>query len=70
MGMIKVDTWGSFPTRSKTFGPALHGHADVVAQVMEWLASDVLPAATALDHRLRTEGSDAPDGWVREQKDH
>ena len=65
MGMIKVDKWGSFPKGTQTFGPADHGHADVVAQVIEWLASEVLPEAIALDHRLQRQGQDAPKGWVR-----
>ncbi len=67
MGMIKVELSGSFPRQGKTFGPADHGHADGVAQVIEWLASEVLPEASALDHSLHTDGHDAPEGWVRER---
>jgi hypothetical protein len=63
--MINVKTWGSFPDNDKTFGPADYGHANVVAQVIEWLAVEVLPEAIALDHRLQAEGNDAPKGWAR-----
>ncbi len=69
MGMIKVEMWGSFPTKTRTFGPADHGHADVVAQVIEWLSGEVLPAASALDHRLHADGAEAPKGWKREAPD-
>ena len=66
MGMIRVVKWGSFPEGERTFGPADYGHADVVAQVIEYLSSVVLPEAIALDHQLQAEGNDAPKGWKRD----
>ena len=65
MGMIRVTKWGSFPDGERTFGPADHGHADVVAQVIEYLSAVVLPEAITLDHQLQAEKQDAPKGWKR-----
>ncbi len=42
MGMIRIETWGSFPETSKTLGPANNGHADLVAEVIEYLASEAM----------------------------
>ncbi len=66
MGYITVTTEGSFPRRSKTFHAIQHGHADAVAQAIEWLAADVLPAATAQDHDLHDEGAAPNLGFTRE----
>ena len=63
MGMIQVKTWGSFPSREKTLGPADQGHAILVAEMIEWLITDVLPEAIARDHRLHSQGNEPPKGW-------
>lgn len=65
MGMIDITTGGSFPRRSKSFQAIHHGHADAVAQAIEWLASEVLPAAIAQDHRLHDEGARPNKGFDR-----
>ncbi len=65
MGMIRIEKWGSFPKDERTFGPADHGHADVVAQVIEYLSAVMLPEAIALDHQLQADGQNAPKGWSR-----
>ena len=65
MGMIRIAIWGSFPEREKTFGPANNGHADLVAEAIEYLAEVVLPDAIALDHKLHDEGKVPPQGWPK-----
>jgi hypothetical protein len=58
MGMIVVETQGSFKTRErKTFSAMDGGHADAVAQAIEYLTTVQLPAAIRLDHELHEEGA-------------
>jgi hypothetical protein len=61
--MIEIRQWGSFPAKKRQFGPARFGHANVVAEAIEYLANEALPEAIALDHKLQAEGDDAPLGW-------
>lgn len=65
MGQIRIDIGGSFGERQETFSALDHGHADAVAQAIEFLASVVLPWATRLDHRLHDEGDGPRSGWHR-----
>ena len=70
MGMINITVAGSFGRKngSKTFSAMTNGHADAVAQAIEYLAGDLLPFATALDHELH-EGGDKPQkGFKRESE--
>lgn len=60
MGMITIKTVGSFGETSKSFHAAEHGHADAVAQAIEYLAATLLPDATAQDHHLR-DGDNFPN---------
>lgn len=69
MGTLTITTGGSFPRRTKTFQAIHNGHADAVAQAIEWLASEVLPAAIAQDHRLHDEGARPSDGFERVHRD-
>jgi hypothetical protein len=65
MGQITIKTTGSFPDDARTFSAIQHGHADAVGQAIEYLASVVLPKATALDHKLHSEASTPASGWQR-----
>lgn len=65
MGVLRIDTGGSFPPRTKVFEANDHGHAHAVAQAIEWLAAEVLPAAIAQDHRLAASGSQPELGFDR-----
>ena len=71
MGMITVQLAGSFSksagftTGSNSFSAMGHGHADAVARAIEYLASDVLPRAIALDHKLQSEGAKPEGGFDR-----
>lgn len=56
MGMIRIDTLGSFKASSKTFGAQSHGHAQAVAEAIEYLSREVLPAAIANDHECHNDG--------------
>jgi hypothetical protein len=65
MGQITIKKTGSFPDDARVFSAIQHGHADAVAQAIEYLASVVLPEATALDHRLHNEAAKPAEGWQR-----
>lgn len=65
MGTIKISTGGSFGYRVKEFKAVTNGHADAVAQAIEWLAGEVLPEATAQDHALHDQGEQPQDGFRR-----
>ena len=43
MGLITIQTSGSFQSQTKTFRADHHGHAEAVAQAIEWLVGEVLP---------------------------
>ena len=42
-GIITIQTSGSFQSPTKTCRANHHGHADAVAQAIEWLVGEVLP---------------------------
>lgn len=65
MGQLTIKTWGSFPTREKTFGAMDHGHAHAVAQAIQWLSEEVLPEAIERDHKLHGEGAAPAMGFDR-----
>lgn len=57
MGMIRIEVAGSFlPNCTRSFSAMEHGHADAVAQAIEWLSSNVLPRAIRRDHDLQEKG--------------
>lgn len=55
MGMIRIEVGGSFGAMSRTFSAMDTGHADAVAQAIEWLSRDVLPAAIRNDHTCHSD---------------
>ena len=65
MGQIRVELSGSFGNEKKLFSAMTNGHADAVAQVIEWLSGEVLPGSTALDHKLHDKGEKPTDGFER-----
>jgi hypothetical protein len=65
MGMIHIRTTGSFPCHDTVFSAVEHGHAHAVAEAIQWLAEEVLPAAIDQDHRLHHEGSIPSGGFER-----
>ena len=66
MGIVTISTTGSFGRSLRQFSAIEHGHADAVAQAMEYLAADLLLKATAQDHQLHDEGDAPAKGFARE----
>jgi hypothetical protein len=65
MGVIRIQTGGSFPNRDRNFGAIEHGHAHAVAEAIEFLAKEVLPEAIERDHRLQATGAEPTKGFDR-----
>jgi len=64
MGVIRILVQGSFsPNEDVNFSAMNSGHADAVAQAIEWLSSTILPKAIAQDHLLATQGSKPTIGF-------
>ena len=64
MGQIAINISGSFdPAYGTTFTAIDTGHADCVAQAIEFLAKVVLPRAIEQDHELHEEGSRPRKGF-------
>jgi len=54
MGAIHIDVLGSFkPNAVKSFSALEHGHAQAVADAIQWLTNNVLPKAIANDHKCQ-----------------
>ena len=69
LGQIRVTIAGSFnSTGNHTFEAIYTGHADCVAQAIEFLSSEVLPRAIKQDHQLHTEGHSPQEGFGRWQE--
>lgn len=62
MGQIRIQTWGSFPTRKEEFTALSHGHAHAVAEAIQFLSTFVLPEAIERDHKLHEDGHKPPGG--------
>lgn len=65
MGMLNIETGGSFPTHRKSFGAMDSGHAHAVAEAIAWLSEEVLPEAIERDHKLHEEGAKPRLGFDR-----
>jgi hypothetical protein len=63
MGMLKIETLGSFKPESKTFSAMEHGHAHAVAGAIAFLSTVVLPEAIANDHKCHDEGLRPSSGF-------
>lgn len=66
MGIILIDTYGSFKTNQKKFRAQTHGHAHAVAEAIEFLSKEVLPEAIAQDHELQKENQYPEEGFRKE----
>ncbi len=63
MGTIIIQVYGSFKTHRHGQFSALHGgHAEAVAEAIEWLAKEILPEAIEQDHQLQKEGALPKEG--------
>jgi hypothetical protein len=63
MGMITVETKGSFKPVRQTFSAMEFGHAKAVADAIRFLAEEVLPEAIANDHRCHNDGISPEEGY-------
>ena len=68
MGLIKVETAGSFGSETRIFRAMEHGHVDAVAQAIEYLSGEVLPKANVNDHKCHEQGVTPEGGWDRQLK--
>ena len=56
MGMITIGVQGSFTKKEqKVFSALNFGHAQAVADAIQYLSSEVLPLAIANDHQCQEE---------------
>lgn len=74
MGKIIIEATGSFlkqPADAGTIRRVIsaeeHGHADAIAQAIEYLAGELLPEAIALDHRIQDDGGKPRNGFQRKE---
>lgn len=64
MGMIRIQVVGSFrPLQDKSFSAMHGGHAEAVAEAIEWLSREILPKAIEQDHQLHEEGAKPEKGF-------
>lgn len=68
MGMITIEVVGSFGRKYKAFSAQETGHADAVAQAIEWLSSELLPSAIRNDHKCHDEGVRPNKGFAVRNK--
>ena len=68
MGMIIIEASGSFKFSQKQFCAIDHGHADAVAQAIEYLASELLPKSIFMDHKLHSENERPNKGFGRKKE--
>jgi hypothetical protein len=67
VGIIRIETWGSFPRETEHFHAQRSGHAVAVQNAIRWL-QDRLPAAVAQDKKLRDSGQKPDDGFAEADK--
>lgn len=65
MGMITIQTVGSFGNRTNRTSAMEHGHAHAVQEAINWLVTEVLPRAINEDHRLHDEGHKPAKDFVK-----
>ncbi|KKL13540.1 hypothetical protein LCGC14_2524740 [marine sediment metagenome] len=56
MGMIKIETEGSFGHRKFAFSAQIGGHAQAVGEAILYLSKVILPEAIVKDHELHDNG--------------
>lgn len=64
MGMLTVDLRGSFgQARSKTFSAMGGGHAQAIAEAIQYLSEVELPKAIRNDHECHKDGIEPSAGY-------
>lgn len=64
MGMLKIETHGSFGTNYKEFSAMQNGHAHAVREAIAYLVDDVLKEAINQDHQLQEQGHKPSQGFT------
>lgn len=67
MGIMYIETTGSFGVGLQRFEAREHGHAHAVARAIQWLSEDVLPKAIEQDHDLHEDRVFPDSGFSREE---
>ena len=68
MGVIRIDVQGSFADRpTKTFTAMHGGHAQAVAEAIEFLSGEFLSNAIKQDHMLHEQGDKPLVGFGEKQ---
>ena len=58
MGIININIQGSFRKKAEKQFSAMHGgHAQAVAEAIEYLSGELLPDAIDQDHQLHDDGA-------------
>lgn len=65
MGMVTVQMGGSFGNRYKTFSAMAGGHAQAVAEAIQYLAEVELPKAIRNDHECHRDGIEPAEGFAK-----
>ncbi len=69
MGVITISVTGSFKKCSKEQFSAMHGgHAEAVAESIEWLSRTLLPLAIQQDHALHSSGEKPDIGFGKREE--
>ena len=66
MGLLNIQTSGSFKSNNKTFSAMKNGHAQAVAEAIKFLSEKVLPEAIAQDHELQSDNCYPGDGFRKQ----
>ena len=70
MGLITISVSGSFNKREIKQFSAIHGgHAEAVAESIEWLSRTLLPLAIQQDHALHSSGDKPGIGFGEREKE-
>ena len=68
MGMITIIVEGSFKKqRDRSFSAMHGGHAQAVAEAIEFLSSEMLPGAIEQDHALHEDGARPEVGFGKKK---
>ena len=65
MGMITINTLGSFGTKEVKFSAMKYGHAHAINEAMEWLNREMGKAINS-DHALRSKGISPEIGFIKQ----
>ncbi len=69
MGIINISVQGSFRNHTTKQFSAMHGgHAQAVAEAIEFLSGELLPESIEQDHNLHEDGAKPEVGFGKKEK--